>query len=158
MQRQGWVQLLLNDVSAFNEYRRANPKESVDLSRADLSKAALERAYLGDADLQEATLADANLTKANLSGANLRGANLQRANLTDATLHRADLTGADLRGALVGGWIGDGRICMHPACFENVHYDKAQLEQVLAVLNRNRAWHISYTITLKDADAPGAEE
>ena len=156
MQRQGWVQLLLNDVTAFNEYRRTNAKEPVDLSQADLSKADLEHAFLVEANLEGTTLAEANLANANLSGANLRGADLQRANLTDATLHRADLTGADLRGARVGGWLGEGRICMHPTCFENVLFDEAQLREVLGVLNRNAAWQIRYELIPKGARGPYA--
>lgn len=150
MQRDEWLQLLRRDVAAFNEYRKANPKEPLDLSGADLTQTDLVHAYLADADLRGATLAEARLVKANLSSANLQGANLQRADLTDATLHRADLSGADLRGARVGGLVGDGRICLHPTCFENVRYDRAHLEAVLAVLNRNSDWQITYELVPKE--------
>ncbi len=151
MEKAQWLQLLLGDVAAFNEYRRANPKEPVDLSDSDLSKANLRGAFLADANLAQVALVGADLTKANLSSVNLQGANLQGADMTDVTLHRADLTGADVRGAKVGGLVGDGRMCLHPACFENVLYDKAQLEGALEVLNRNRAWQIKYELVPKES-------
>lgn len=156
MEKHQWRALLLKDVAAFNDYRKANPKEPVDLRGADLSNADLQRANLGDADLQGAALVEANLIKAVLSGANLQDTNLQRADMTDATLHRADLTGADLRGAKVGGLVGDGRICLHPTCFERVLFDKEQLEGALEVLNRNSAWHIKYELIPKGVGAPTA--
>ncbi len=152
MQKDQWLELL-RDVAAFNDYRKANPKEAVDLAGADLTGAQLVHANLGDADLQAATLANANLYKANLNGANLRGANLQGADLNDTTLHRAELAGADLRGAKVGGLVGDGRICLHPSCFEGVTYDKAHLEAVLDVLNRNSLWQIRYELVPKSTTA-----
>lgn len=149
MERDRLLELLLTDVPAFNDYRRANPTEPADLSHANLGGAKLRQAYLADADLQHAVLKNADLVKANLGGANLRGADLQGADLTDSTLHRADLTGADLRGAKVGAIVGDGRICLHPTCFEGVLYDKEQLEAVLEILNRNRAWEIKYQLLPK---------
>lgn len=134
MKREEAVRLLLSDVTAFNERRRESPRDPLELSGVDLAGANLQRANLGDA---------------NLRGSDLQGADLRRADLTDATLHRADLRGADLRGAKIGGFVGDGRICLHPHCFENTLYDKAQLEGILEVLNRNGAWQITYQITPK---------
>ena len=152
MNKEEWLQLLRTDVAAFNEYRKANPKEAVDLSQVDLSNAQLQGAYLADANLAEATLVEADLNHANLGGANLQRADLRHADMTNVTLHRSDLTGADLRAAKVGGLVGDGRMCLHPTCFENVLFDKAQLEGALEVLNRNAAWRIKYELVPKDAE------
>ena len=149
MEQDQWMHLLREDIPAFNEYRKANPKEPVDLRGADLSGAQLVHANLVEVDLQGASLVETNLARANLSGANLRDANLERADLTDATLHRADLTGADLRGARLGAWVGEGRVCLHPMCFEQVHYDKGQLEAVIDMLNRNASWQIRYELVWK---------
>lgn len=150
--REQWLQVLLTDVEAFNQWRRDNPKEPIDLEARDLSGASLAHASLGDANLRRANLRDANLTRANLAGANLQEADLRQADLTDATLHRVDLTGADMRGAKVGGLVGEGRICLHPTCFQNVLYDREQLEGVLDVLNRNAGWHIRYELVPKGTD------
>ncbi len=153
MDKDQWLELLTGDVTAFNDYRKANAKEPVDLSGADLSARVLERANLSDVNLEGANLTGANLVRANLSGANLRAANFRRADLTESVLHRADMTQADFRGAKVGGLFGAGRICMHPTCFEQVLYDREQLEDVLAVLNRNQSWQIRYEIVAKPAEA-----
>ena len=149
MDREEGLRLLLQDLEAFNERRGADPRGPLDLSGADLTGANLQRANLGDANLRGATLFGANLTKALLNSADLQGADLRETDLTDAPLHRADLRGADLRGAKVGGFLGNGRICLHPNCFEGALYDKAQLEEILEVLNRNGSWHIKYEIVPK---------
>lgn len=149
MERSDLIRLLLVDVPGFNEHRKTNPKDPLDLSYADLSGANLSRANLADANLEHAVLKDTDLVRSNLSGANLRSADLQGADLTDSTLHRTDLTGADLRGAKVGAVVGDGRMCLHPTCFEDVLYDKEQLEAVMATLNKNRAWEIKYQLVPK---------
>jgi hypothetical protein len=84
---------------AWNEWRRENPDEEIDLRGASLRGADLSKANLSKADLFAANLSKANLSKADLSGANLSGAVLSLANLSGADLREADLSLANLSGA-----------------------------------------------------------
>lgn len=112
------VKLVRQGAAAIAEWRRQNPKVSLNLRkaslrRADLRRANLRRAVLTGADLDRANLAGADLrgavlVRANLAGAGLSGARLRRANLARANLAGADLTGAvlsrtDLTGASLAG-------------------------------------------------------
>ncbi len=105
-------------VQVWNQWRRDNPDEAIDLRSANLSGANLNYADLSSAnlhcaDLNRTDLSDANLNYADLSSANLHlakfrdakisGANLNRADLSGADLNDADLSGADLSNALLGG-------------------------------------------------------
>jgi uncharacterized protein YjbI with pentapeptide repeats len=129
MADQSHLDVLLQDVEAWNEWREQNPSTIPDLPGADLSKADLLGADLSRADLTRADLSEANLTRADLSDgpipfqpvyvvvsasarlrdaslggailreADLTGANLVKANLTRANLVKAKLSGADLTGA-----------------------------------------------------------
>ncbi len=114
---------LLQDVDAWNTWRRVHPQTPADLHRADLHRADLHRANLSGADLSladlsladlnganlfEAILNGANLNETNLNGANLSYADLQRAtlsraNLNETTLTRANLSYADLQRATLSG-------------------------------------------------------
>jgi hypothetical protein len=97
------LEILLEGVEWWNEWRAANPDIKPDLRRAslvggtfnniDLRDAILIRAQLNGAILNEARLEGANLDSANLEGARLREAHLE-----GATLKEANLGGADLRG------------------------------------------------------------
>jgi hypothetical protein len=114
------IKMLQNgEIKEFNQYRKDNPNEVInlycaDLSSADLRSANLSFANLRSADLSSADLRSANLSFANLSSAdlsfanfrgtdlryaNLCGTDLRYANLCDADLRDADLRGADLRDA-----------------------------------------------------------
>jgi hypothetical protein len=115
--------LLQQGVAVWNEWRKRNALEWVNLREADLREANLREAKLREANLREANLTganlrDANLSEANLSEAKLSGAylngaylseaNLIKANLSEAYLLRANLMGAklikaDLRGAYLSG-------------------------------------------------------
>ncbi len=64
-----------NKCSAWNTWRRRNPKEKIDLSHANLSCQ----------DLRGANLVEADLTAANLRCANLSGAWLMHATLDSAS-------------------------------------------------------------------------
>ncbi|MEM1291280.1 MAG: toll/interleukin-1 receptor domain-containing protein [Cyanobacteria bacterium P01_H01_bin.162] len=93
------VALLRQGAEVWNQWRRDNPDEEIDLRDADLSGANLYTANLRNAILYTADLGRANLSDANLSGANLSGANLSDVNLRDANLHDADLGRAYLYNA-----------------------------------------------------------
>src|ERR1019366_4914388 len=97
---------ILENVGAWNDWRKANAEtvpglREADLGRAHLSLANLSRAELNGANLNGANLlgadlSGANLSRANLGGANLSGVDLRVANLTEADLHGADLSAAFL--------------------------------------------------------------
>jgi uncharacterized protein YjbI with pentapeptide repeats len=93
------LEILMNGPEVWNNWRKENPDEVIDLSRAALRKVDLANTYLLDANLCGADLSEANLASANLNGANLTGTNLNRTYLANAILGFADLTRANLRGA-----------------------------------------------------------
>jgi hypothetical protein len=118
------LELLRQNVKAWNEWRekerevRPNLSEadlhSMDLGGANLYGAILGRANLGranlhgtdlqfvdftQADLQYADLGEALICGANLSGADLIGADLSFSNLTRVNLHSADLGRTNLNGS-----------------------------------------------------------
>jgi hypothetical protein len=110
------LDILVQGIETWNQWRIDNSAIRPDLSFANLTGMDLKGAYFigtdlrharfslsqlqeadcGLADLQEADLQEADLRKSNLSGANLRGANLCKANLEDADLSSTELSGADL--------------------------------------------------------------
>lgn len=87
---------LLQDVRAWNHWKKENWKARIDLAGAGLHNANLEDADLQGANLSGADLRGAHMLGAYLGSANLRHANLAEADLTDARLARADLRGANL--------------------------------------------------------------
>ncbi|HEY9618898.1 MAG TPA: pentapeptide repeat-containing protein [Crinalium sp.] len=106
--------LLKEGVEAWNEWRRRNPDEWLDLSQINLSQedlnlvnfsltnlslANLSLANLSLANLHQANLRWANLSRANLRWVNLSSANLSLANLNQANLNQANLSQANLRWA-----------------------------------------------------------
>ena len=82
------LEILMEGVEQWNEWRKEHPDVRPDLREA----------YLDGADLRGADLSTANLFVAHLAGADLREADLRDADLTGADLSRATLL-ADLRGA-----------------------------------------------------------
>jgi len=90
------VAKLKEGVQAWNEWRKAHPDVTPDLSGADLDRANLRVADLSGADLATANLSWADLNSANLGGADLATANLSCADLATANLNGANLTGANL--------------------------------------------------------------
>ena len=133
MANENQLEILKQGLVVWNQWRKENPSDEIDLSestlssavlqkadliganlrqaelmRADLFGANLRRAYLGGAYLSEAHLARANLSTADLVGthfnrANLSGANLSKADLTGADLSEANLSKADLTDAILYG-------------------------------------------------------
>lgn len=77
------------DISEWNQWRKDNPGEEIELEGADLKGAFLRFAHLEGANLQFA----------HLEGANLRFVHLEEANLWYAHLEGADLVFAHLEGA-----------------------------------------------------------
>jgi hypothetical protein len=104
---------LRQGVTAWNAWRRRNPKLKPDLSRAllidlelrgiNLAGANLERANLRQATLSRANLTRANLKRTDLRAASLRRARLDHANLTGAILRHASLAEVSLEGATLTG-------------------------------------------------------
>ena len=130
MDKQELLQLL-SDVAQFNQFRRDNPREPIDLSNTNLR--------------------GQDLSGADLNAANLRGADLRGANLSGVNLHRAILDDADLRGADLGDLFDPARrrVCLHPSMFQGVHYDREQMEAMLEILNSNHDWQIRYQLVPK---------
>ena len=95
--------LLKAGVEGWNEWRKKEPDEEIDLTEADLSGANLARVDLQQARLWRAKLTNANLEKANIWGADLREANLDKANLVEANLSESDCRKASLMTADVRG-------------------------------------------------------
>ncbi|MEL6399558.1 MAG: toll/interleukin-1 receptor domain-containing protein [Cyanobacteria bacterium J06626_4] len=85
------VALLRQGAEVWNQWRRDNPNEAIDLIDVDLSGADLI-----DVDLSGADFSDADLSFADLSGADLSFANLSFANLIDVDFSDADFSDADL--------------------------------------------------------------
>ncbi len=99
MSREDAIEMLKQDVPAWNSRRLERPDWHPDLSNVDLHEASLPGADLSNADLHGANLKSTLLFDANLSGANLFSADLTDAILTTANLSSANLTGACLSGA-----------------------------------------------------------
>lgn len=144
------VTLLKSDVAEFNKYREKNPnQEHWDWRGVDLDHAGLKGADLRRIDLTGASFRETDLREAQFGGSILRGATFKGADLTDANFHHAQMQGADLRGTNFGPRTRMGRLCVNLASFDEVRWDKAFLEEVLALLNRNRDWQIRYELVAK---------
>ncbi len=141
------VELVRSGVEAVNRFASENDGVTLDLEGADLHGLDLR-----EARIQAACLADANLEGADLRGARIHAADMRRCNLRGADLrgagmHRADLTGADLRGARLEKMGESGQqMCISAASFEGVHWDRAELESILDIINLNPDWEIRYQV------------
>src|SRR5260370_144793 len=103
MANQEHLEVLIQGIDVWNEWREQHPEIQPDLTRAKLSGADLNEANLRFANLSDANLSDADLRKADLRKADLRFANLSTADLSAADLSGADLSRADLSGATLVG-------------------------------------------------------
>lgn len=98
------LNILLESIEAWNQWRRENQTITPDLNGVDLRAANLHGANLRGADLTSANLSKADLHNANLRDAHLPWGNLSLTNLYEgdlrgALLQHADLSGANLRRA-----------------------------------------------------------
>ncbi len=135
---------------AFRRHMGENFRDRVDLAGADLRGLHLEGLNLQGSNLEDANLEGCSLRGTRLNSSNLRGANLRGCDLTETGMHRADLTGADLRGSFGARFgVADSRLCMAPASFEGVQWDRAAIESMLELINLNPAWHVRYEIVPK---------
>jgi uncharacterized protein YjbI with pentapeptide repeats len=77
----------------------------------------------------------------------MRGCDLRNADLRNTSMHRAVLTGSDLRGARIGRLgVGHQRMCISPATFEDVNWERDELERILEMINLNPDYEIRYEI------------
>ena len=139
--------LVRSGVEALNRFAREHEGVSLDLTGADLRGLDLRNAHLQGARLRGAKLEASDLRNARLNSARLQGCDLRRADLRGANLHRADLTDADLREArfdTIG--VGGQRLCISPASFQGIRWDREELERILAFMNLNSDWEIRYEI------------
>jgi uncharacterized protein YjbI with pentapeptide repeats len=139
--------LVRSGVEALNRFAREHEDVALDLEGADLRGLDLRDARLQAARLAGANLAGSDLRNTRLHAADMRGCDLRRADLRGIGLHRADLTGADLRGARFEAF-GDGgqQMCISAASFQGVHWDREELERILALINLNPDWEVRYEI------------
>jgi Pentapeptide repeats (8 copies)/TIR domain len=104
MANQKHLEVLMQSVSKWHQWRNENPQVKPDLSEANLQGVTLIKAYLSGSNLRAANLKEANLcesilTDTDLQSANAQSAKLNHAKLQRANLHRTDFTGAHLIGA-----------------------------------------------------------
>src|SRR6266536_2010287 len=92
MANQEQLERLKQGVGDWNVWRKENPHERVDLSKANLS-----HTLLAFVDLSRADLSRVNLGGAVLRVTDLSGADLSEANLSGAYLSRVILSDLDLR-------------------------------------------------------------
>ncbi len=93
------LDILMQGVEKWNQWRKDNPEIKPELAEANLVDKYLNGVELGEADLRGANLNGANLECADLSNANLSGSDLGRAVLNEANLSEANLSGANLEWA-----------------------------------------------------------
>src|SRR5438105_773881 len=96
------LDILVQGVKMWNQWRGEHADVEVDLSGANLSGANLSGANLSGADLSVADLNEANLSGADLSGADLSFANLIRATLIQTNFAEATLTNCKIYG--ISAW------------------------------------------------------
>lgn len=141
------LELVGRGVDAINAFAKGHEDVSLDLREADLRGMDLRNVRLQGARLRGANLESCDLRDARLNSSDLRGCNLRNADLRNANMHRAVLTGADLRGAQLGRLgVGSQRMCISPATFEDVHWERDELERILEMINLNPDWEIQYEL------------
>ena len=142
-----YLELVGRGVEAINAFTKEHEDVSLDLREADLSGMDLRNVRMQGARLGGANLESCDLRGARLNSSDMRGCNLRNADLRNANMHRAVLTGADLRGAQLGRLgIGSQRMCISPATFEDVNWDRDELERILEMINLNPDWEVRYEI------------
>lgn len=141
------LELVARGVEAINAFTKEHDDVSLDLREADLSGMDLRGVRMPGARLGGANLESCDLRDSRLNSSDLRGCNLRNADLRNANMHRAVLIGADLRGAQLGRLgIGHQRMCISPATFEDVRWERDELEHILEMINLNPDWEVRYEI------------
>lgn len=139
--------LMHSGVEAINAFAKEHENVALDLEGADLHGLDLRDVWLQGAKLRNADLHGCDLRNARFNSADMRGCDLRDADLSGAGLHRALLTGADLRGARFAPiGVGSQRVCIAPASFEGVRWEREELERILALINLNPDWEVRYDI------------
>jgi uncharacterized protein YjbI with pentapeptide repeats len=139
--------LVQSGVDALNDFCRRNENVALDLEGADFSGMDLHNARLQAARLAGASFESADLRNVRFNSADMRRVNLRNADLRGASLHRADITGADLRGAkLETLGVGGQRLCISPASFEDVRWEREELARIIEMINLNPDWEVRYEI------------
>lgn len=149
------LEILMQGIEVWNNWRSKHPDEKIDLSNAKL-----QEANLAEADLHVANLIGADLTKANLTGANLTKANLSRANLSMAIVDHAYLNEAVCRNAILKGANFEKSNLSYADLFQaDLRQAKLQLAKLSGVdLQESKLQHADLTetilinATLKEAD------
>ncbi|MBD2069248.1 pentapeptide repeat-containing protein [Leptolyngbya sp. FACHB-671] len=150
------LEILMQGVKVWNQWREQNNDTEPDLSSVNLSGVALSYANFSDTNLSNANLHGANLafailSYANLKQANLHGACLIYAKLNDADLFKADIVAADLSYA---------NLCAAEFQDADLHHSNLSFSQVLdAGFNRAiitgaciESWQIGHTTDLDDIE------
>lgn len=141
------VALVRSGTEAVNAFAAEHDKASLDLTGAELRGIGLPGAELKGAKLRGADLRDADLRKTSLNSADLRDCDLRGADLRASNMHRTTLAGADLRGAKLDAiGVGNQRMCIAPATFQDARWEREELERILEMINLNPDWHVRYDI------------
>ncbi len=144
------LELVGRGVEAINAFTKEHEDVSLDLREADLSGMDLRSVRMQGARLRGANLESCDLRDARFNSSDMRDCNLRNADLRNTNMHRAVLTGADLRGANIGRLgIGQQRMCISPATFEDVHWERDELERILQMINLNPDWEVQYEIVAR---------
>ena len=141
------VELVRSGVESLNAFTKEHEDVSLDLRGADLQGLDLRGARLQGARLAGADLRECDFRDARLNSSDMRGCDLRNADLRNTSMHRAVLTGSDLRGARIGRLgVGHQRMCISPATFEDVNWERDELERILEMINLNPDYEIRYEI------------
>ncbi len=141
------VELVRSGVDSLNAFAKEHQDVSLDLREADLHGLDLRGARIQGARLAGANLRDCDFRDARLNSSDMRGCDLRGADLRNTSMHRVVLTGSDLRGAQLGRLgIGHQRMCISPATFEDVNWDREELERILEMINLNPDYEVRYEI------------
>jgi uncharacterized protein YjbI with pentapeptide repeats len=102
-QQAKYLEVLSKGVSAWNDWREANPREFPTLAFVDFSDADLTGINLSAVDLGGSNFTNTRLTDALLMGANLVACTLVGADLTRAATHGVNFLDANLEGVCLRG-------------------------------------------------------
>ena len=141
------VELVRSGVEALNAFAEEFEDISLDLRGADLHGLDLRGARLQGSRLAGANLRGCDFRDAKLNSSDMRDCDLRDADLRNTNMHRTVLTGSDLRGAQLGKLgVGHQRMCISPATFEDVNWDRDELIRILEMINLNPDYEIRYEI------------